>query len=116
MQKKNFVKVRENRTDEYEGSEVQNVSQSWEIPYIQKENPYMILTKQKAKTTRTLAYLLVAILAGSVGLHYGITAWLIIQKNVTAVETLDRIFIGWLPVISSLAGSAVTYYFTKEKD
>lgn len=84
---------------------------------IKELEPYKIdpLKKQRAATTRALAYLLVAILFVSVVIHYGMVAWLlsIERKDVTA--ELSTIFSTWLPVISGLAGSAVTYYFAQEK-
>lgn len=73
------------------------------------------LKKQKAVTTRTLAYLLVACLVLSVVIHYGMSAWLLSIGKKDVVSELSTIFGIWLPVISGLAGSAVTYYFTQEK-
>jgi H+/Cl- antiporter ClcA len=79
--------------------------------------PYKIddLKKQRAATTRTLAYLLVACLILSVVTHYGMVAWLLSTGKKDVVIELSTIFGIWLPVISGLAGSAVTYYFTQEK-
>jgi hypothetical protein len=48
-------------------------------------------------------------------MHYTCTMILEFYDKREAVESLSKIFNNWLPVITGLAGSAVTYYFTKEK-
>ena|SRR6266508_3995000 len=73
------------------------------------------LKKEKAATTRALAYFLVTILALSVAFHYGMVIWLFSNGKQDAIVELDSIYNTWLPVISGLAGSAVTYYFTQDK-
>jgi len=73
------------------------------------------LKKQKAETTKRLAILLVVILALSFGIHYAMISWLIIKGTTSSIDTLEKTFATWLPVISGLASSAVTYYFSKEK-
>ena len=73
------------------------------------------IKKQKADTARTLAIILVVILAASVAMHYGFTAWLLVHGKPVVVENMNDIFTTWLPVISGLTGSAVTFFFTKEK-
>lgn len=73
------------------------------------------LKKERAETTRKLAYVLVGILALSFVIHYAIMAILIFTNRASDVEALNTIFTTWLPVISGLASSAVTYYFTREK-
>ena len=79
--------------------------------------PYKIddLKKHQAVTTRSLAYILIVILALSVALHYGTVLWLLSNGKKDEVAELGSIFSTWLPVISGLAGSAVTYYFAQEK-
>jgi|SRR5882724_8210750 hypothetical protein len=71
--------------------------------------------RHRAETARRLAFLLVWVLAVSVGLHYAATATLEIWGKATAVESLAKIFNMWLPVISALASAAGTYYFTRER-
>lgn len=74
------------------------------------------IVRQKAKTTRTLAYVLVGILGASVLLHYiAVIVILVNTENQALIDTIDGIFSSWLPVISGLTGSAITYYFTREK-
>ena len=85
-----------------EGGDVTEVSPDYEVDY-------------KAATTQKLAFILVAILAGSVVLHYGMVTWLLYNDKTAAIAELHNIFGTWLPVISGLAGSAVTYYFTQDK-
>jgi hypothetical protein len=73
------------------------------------------LKKHKAMTERALAIALLVILTVSVLGHYTMTAWLELQGKTGAVEAGNSIFTTWLPVISGLASSAVTFFFTREK-
>ncbi len=76
------------------------------------------IAKQRASTARVLAYILVTVLALSVFAHYGVMAWLSTKTEPTstsAAAALTDIFQTWLPVISGLSGSAVTYFFTRDK-
>jgi nitrate reductase NapE component len=73
------------------------------------------LKKHRAATARVLAYGLVAILALSVMAHYGIIVWLLVDEKTDAIDKLNGIYTTWLPVISGLAASAVTYFFTREE-
>jgi hypothetical protein len=72
--------------------------------------------KHRAETARWLAIVLVGILGVSFFLHYGLTAYFAANGKAGAVESLSRAFNVWLPVVSSLAGGATAYYFTREKD
>lgn len=80
-----------------------------------EENGDFKIKKEKASTTRILAYILVGILAFSVFGHYGLVAWLVYNGKADAITELSSIFSTWLPVISGLAGSAVTYFFAQGK-
>ena len=71
--------------------------------------------KHHAETAKQLALLLVWIMAMSVGIHYGLTAYFAAMGQADTVESLAQIFNIWLPVISSSVGAAAAYYFTKEK-
>jgi len=70
--------------------------------------------KHRAETARKMAFLLVWIMAVSVAVDFVGVAVFAGFKNVTAVESLGKIFNMWLPVISGLVSSAATYYFTRE--
>jgi hypothetical protein len=70
--------------------------------------------RHKAETKRKLAFLLVWIMAISVGVHYGVCVFLHAYKLTDAAEAMSKVFNIWLPLISGLASSAVTYYFTKD--
>lgn len=70
--------------------------------------------KHRAETARRMAFLLVWIMAISVGLHFVTTAVFAAYGNTEAIDGLGKIFNMWLPVISGLVSSAATYYFTKE--
>jgi hypothetical protein len=72
--------------------------------------------RHRAETARWLAILLVGVLGVSFFLHYALTAYFAAEGRADAVESLSRAFNVWLPVISSLAGGATAYYFTREKD
>ena len=70
--------------------------------------------KHRAETARKMAFLLVWIMAGSVGVHFLTTAVFAARGNSDAMDGLAKIFNMWLPVISGLVSSAATYYFTKD--
>lgn len=70
--------------------------------------------KHRAHTARWLAYLFVALLATSIGIHYLATTILEIYGMSVAAERLGGVFNSWLPVVSSLVSAAATYYFTRE--
>src|SRR5258708_37340906 len=71
--------------------------------------------KHRAETARSLAQWLVAILGGSVALHYILIVVLAFADKEEAAKSLNTIFNAWLPAISSLVSAAATYYFTREK-
>ena len=77
------------------------------------DNP---IERHKATTTRWIAYLLVGMLGGSFVVHYGFIIWLAVNNKPSAMEVAERTFNVWLPIISGLAGAAVTYFFTRERD
>jgi hypothetical protein len=96
--------------------ENEQIIEGGEIQEIDDDDVRIEFTRHKAKTTRTLAYLLVATLGISVALHYGAVILILVRtENQALIDTLDGIFSSWLPVISGLTGSAVTYFFTREK-
>lgn len=73
------------------------------------------IAKAKADTSRYLAYILVITLAVSVIAHYVAVVILVSNGNSAAVDRLDAIFNAWLPVISGLTGSAIAFFFSKER-
>jgi hypothetical protein len=77
---------------------------------------YSFRVRHREDTARRLAYALVGILGGSFAFHYIATLVLEFSGKSSAVEGLNRVFNAWLPVIASLVGGAVTYYFTRKKD
>lgn len=91
-----------------EGGEIQEIDEN-----AVKVDP---LKHHQAKTSRTIAYSLIIVLAASVLCHYlAVVAILLYTQNQTLIDALGDIFSAWLPVISGLTGSAVTYYFTREQ-
>jgi hypothetical protein len=79
-----------------------------------EEVPFEV--RHRAETARLLAVALIVVLGLSFFVHYGVTAYFAVRGREDAVEALSRAFNVWLPVISSLAGSAATYYFTRGKE
>ena len=103
----------ENRVKDQQGGT--NAEEFVEGGFVRPLDEYFVEEKHRADTARRLAYALVAILGGTILLHYVSVLSLEIKGRTEAVEELSRIFNVWLPVIASLVSSAVTYYFTKEK-
>lgn len=68
-----------------------------------------------AETARKLSTLLIWILAVSAALHYSLSAAFSQWGDEKVVETLTGIFDVWLPVIAGFVGSAVTYYYTRDR-
>jgi hypothetical protein len=83
--------------------------------FVRNLDEYSFQVRHREDTARRLAYSLVAILGGSFAFHYIATLALEFSGRSNAVEGLSRVFNAWLPVIASLVGGAVTYYFTREK-
>jgi hypothetical protein len=71
--------------------------------------------KHQADTARKLAFGLLIILGTTIIIHYAATLYLELKGQHDAVNSIEKIFNSWLPVISGLVGGAVTYYFTKDK-
>lgn len=71
--------------------------------------------KHQADTARKLAFGLLLILGVTIIIHYAATLFLELKGQHDAVNSIEKIFNSWLPVISGLVGGAVTYYFTKDK-
>ncbi|MBC6420006.1 MAG: hypothetical protein GDA44_15195 [Prochloron sp. SP5CPC1] len=67
-----------------------------------------------AETTRGLAIFLLIILAGSFFAVLAVLTWFIDYQETERLKMVEELFKFWLPVISGLTGSAVTYYFTKK--
>jgi hypothetical protein len=87
-----------------------------EITNLGDENPVTFhKDKHRADTTRKLAFVLLGILAFFIFLHYICIIFLEFYDKHEAVERLGQTYNNWLPVLTTLAGSAVTYYFTTEK-
>jgi len=71
--------------------------------------------KHRADTTRRLSFGLIIALVSTIAIHYVAVMVLELNGKHDASESLNRVFNSWLPVISGLAGSAVTYYFTRDR-
>lgn len=64
-------------------------------------------------TRQKLTYVIIGLLAATFLLHYVSLGWLVDSEKEATVAALQRIFDVWLPVISGLAGSAATYFYTR---
>lgn len=73
-----------------------------------------LLKRRHADTARTLAYVLTGLLAATILLHYVGVAVLLVFNHREDVPILEHVLNVLLPVVSGLAGSATTYYFTRE--
>ena len=73
------------------------------------------IQKQEADTTRRLAFLSVLMLGGYLLLHYIATIIIGIWGPDSLLTPLKDIFSAALPVLSGLAGSAATYFFTRNR-
>ena len=72
-----------------------------------------LLKQGHAATAHKLAKWLLIILSGTVLLHYACLMVLIFCKRDEGIKVLGELFHSLLPVLAGLAGSAITYYFTK---
>jgi hypothetical protein len=68
---------------------------------------------QEAQTARHLAIALSCALGASILLQYLALTVLAISGRQQFLPEFEHLFNAWLPVISGLTGSAVTYYLTK---
>jgi hypothetical protein len=70
--------------------------------------------EHRAKTTKLLMVLSFAALCLLFAAHF--TAILILAHDKpNAVDEITRVFGTWVPIFSTLVGSAATFYFTKER-
>ncbi len=80
-----------------------------------QEKPYATPPRDPSKDRAIIAWMLIGILAGGLVFHYvAVIAFEWAGKH-DAVKSLEPILNAWLPVVSGLAGAAVTYYFTRER-
>ena len=69
----------------------------------------------EAKTARTLAFVLVWMLAGSFVLHELLIVLMTFHNKTEAIPTLEHTFNQWLPVLAGLVGTAVGFYLKERK-
>jgi len=73
-----------------------------------------LLKKQEAETAKSLAFVLLGLLAASIVGQYVALSVLVWRGHYDAIPNFEHLFNAWLPVIAGLASSAVTYYLTKK--
>ena len=71
--------------------------------------------RHRERTAAWLAAALLAVFAGSFFLHYTVLAFVVAEGANDLTQRLSDVFNAWLPVVSGLFGSAVTYYFTHQR-
>ena len=86
-----------------------------EVPEEGGEPPYPTAPRDPSKDTFVIAWILLEIMAGGLALHYAAVIAFEWNGKHEAVKSLEPILNAWLPVVSGLAGAAVTYYFTRER-
>ena len=82
----------------------------------QEEYPFKTIPLRD-RIAGQIAYILLALLGGTVLLHYLMTAIFIVcfrEKYEPIGREFDKVFNNLLPILSGLVGSAVTYYFTRD--
>jgi hypothetical protein len=62
-----------------------------------------------------IARLLIWMMAIGLLVHYVAVTVLELSGKHDSVKSIETILNGWLPILSGLVGSAVTYYFAREK-
>jgi nitrate reductase NapE component len=79
-----------------------------------KNVPSFKPAQHRAQSSRILAITLLCMLGVTIVGHYGVSMWLRVDGHDAVADHMGKIFEVWLPIISSLASSATTYYFTKD--
>jgi hypothetical protein len=79
------------------------------------DQPYATPPRDPSKDRAIIAGVLLGILAGGLLFHYSAVIAFEWNGKHEAVKSLEPILNAWLPVVSGLAGAAVTYYFTRER-
>ena len=84
---------------------------------VQPGDPYVRdpIKEDHAKTARWLAYLIVGILVTTSAIHYAMVVWLNLTGHNDVAKEVAPIFDKWFPVVTGFAGSAITYFLTKER-
>ena len=70
--------------------------------------------KHHAQTASYIGYILVGLLGVSFFFHYICKLFLVYNNMPDQAKDFSDDFKTWLPIISGLAGSATTYYFTRQ--
>jgi hypothetical protein len=83
--------------------------------FVTSTEDLVVKVPTKDATARSIALMLVSILGLSAAIHYFTIAVLVWNDKPDVADRLGHFFNAWLPIISSLVGSAITYYFTREK-
>jgi hypothetical protein len=71
--------------------------------------------KHRAVTAQRLAMLFAYILAGALLVHYICFMVLAFRGQDKSIDSLEHVYIVWLPALIGIVSSAATYYFTKDR-
>ncbi len=70
--------------------------------------------EHRAKTTKLFMVLSFSALCGLFTLHFSSILYLAHDKP-NSVDMITRVFETWVPIFSTIVGSAAAFYFTKER-
>jgi hypothetical protein len=73
------------------------------------------LKRRESQTARHVTITLLVMLGGTVVLQFATLIVLTITNRLDAASHFDQMFAVWIPLLSGLVGSAVTFYLTREK-
>jgi hypothetical protein len=73
------------------------------------------LKVRESQTARHIAITLLVMLGLTFVTNVVTLIVLTVKNRLDAVPSFERMFAVWVPLVSGLVGSAVTYYLTKEK-
>lgn len=96
-------------------SELKNAVEGGELVDQPQREPHFDSDKHRAETAARIAYLLVIILAGTLVLHFVGTLYAAHSGLDALDKSLGELFKVWIPVIASLTGSAVSFYFARSR-
>lgn len=84
---------------------------------VQPGDPYVRdpIKEDHARTARRLAYVIVGVLVGTFVLHYSVVIWLSLNGHSDVAKEVSGLFDKWFPVVTGFAGSAITYFLTRER-
>ena len=75
-----------------------------------------LLKRRHAETASRIVWMLLILFGVFVVCHYVCVMVLIFNGHNSDLPALEDVFHAWLPVLAGFVGSAVTFYFTRNKN